>query len=160
MGDAVTVKLGFTCSRARCWRPKTKGRDDGLCYRCRGEKRTSERNMERRRARAEQPVRGRPASHEQQKCVRCARQTRADKLRAGVCGMCRYRARVEARHLEAIAESNAARASLCSVAGCTRPRELERTCIEHAPRFEHVRPARPLRAEDFAVRTRDPREGV
>lgn len=148
------------CARAQCYRHPTAGRDDGLCYRHRSEAANAAKQKARRDARVKKPKTGRPRANEWAQCIRCARETRADKLRAKVCGRCRQRARTAARHAEQMAEAQAWHEARCSVSGCTRPRETERTCIEHAPRFDSVRQPRTLRAEDFVVRTRDPREGV
>ena len=149
------------CARSHCYRLATRCRDDGLCWKHRREALDSERNKAKRAAREAQPPRGRPPERPRSVCVTCARETRVDKLRAGVCGVCRQKARTAARHAELATEAAAALFNVCSVTGCLRPRELERTCIEHRVSFD-VRPEERgvRRAYQYAVLTMNPMEGT
>ncbi len=149
------------CSRPRCYTLATPNRDDGLCSRHRSNATEAARRIAIRAARETPPLIGRPPTHKYADCARCGANRRTDRLRIGLCGTCRQIERTAARHAEQIRRAGEALPNACSVAGCRRPREAERTCWEHAPRFD----ARPtyrstLRAEDFARRTRDPMEGM
>ena len=148
------------CWRARCPFPASSGRDDGLCWRHRKDLSERTRLLAARAARDPQPVLGRPLKHSLAKCERCGNERRVDYLREGVCGRCRQAARTAKKHEAQRTRAIEKERRLCSVSKCLRGRELGTTCLEHAPRFDRVKPARVLRAEDFAVRTRDPREGV
>ena len=144
------------CGRSHCHQPATAGRDDGLCWRHRGDASQSVRRIAERAARLLKPPIGRPLSHSLAACSTCSRPVRFDKLRTGVCGLCRQAARTAKHRAQQVEKER----RLCSVSRCLRGREVGTTCLEHAPRFDRVRPARTLRAEDFTTRTRDPREGV
>ncbi len=148
------------CSRAQCYRAATANRADGLCSRHRSNATEAARKIAARAARESKPTLGRPRDRQYKDCQRCGKECRTDRLRIGVCGMCRRTERHAARHAEQMKRAGEALLNACSVTGCRRPREAERTCWEHAPKFDFVRPRRVLRAEDFARRTRDPMEGL
>lgn len=151
--------MSTRCWRARCPWPASADRPDGMCWRHRKDAKERTKLLAARAAR-DPNVLGRPVKQRFVACVRCESMRRVDALVEGLCGRCRQADRTARKHEAQRQRLAVEERRLCSVAKCLRQREVGTTCLEHLPRFDRVKPARVLRAEDFAVRTRDPREGV